>query len=149
MKRLGEKKSKKKKKKGKKKKKDNSDDDLVFVGIHCRRTDYLAYQERYKRALLTPAYYLDAMHLFRDEFGAGRVAFVFVSDDMEWGRQKLMMRNKEVGSLFGIVIVAALVAAAAVLFLFLAATATAAATAVAAIITTVTLFCCCCCCCCI
>ncbi len=147
MKRLGEKKSKKKKKKGKKKKKDNSDDGLVFVGIHCRRTDYLAYQERYKRALLTPAYYLDAMHLFRDEFGTGRVAFVFVSDDMEWGRQKLMMRNKEVRkrlSLFVIVIVVAfpvaalVVAAAAAVFVLLLLLA--AASAVPATITTVALF---------
>ncbi len=37
------KKKKKKKKKGKKKGKS----DLVFVGIHCRRTDHIAYEKRF------------------------------------------------------------------------------------------------------
>ena len=36
-------------------------------------------------------YYLDAMAAFRDHFAksGAHVAFVFVSDDMRWGRQQL------------------------------------------------------------
>ena len=39
-------------------------------------------------------YYLDAMAAFREHFaaekkGGTRVVFVFVSDDMKWGRQQL------------------------------------------------------------
>ena len=36
------------------------------------------------------------MRLFRKKFGRRKVAFVFVSDDMEWGIKKLKPANKEV-----------------------------------------------------
>ncbi len=36
------------------------------------------------------------MHLYREKFGRGNVIFVFVSDDMEWGKEKLLLRNKDV-----------------------------------------------------
>ena len=44
---------------------------------------------------MTSAYYIDAMDMFRRHFGkkkkknSDNVVFVFVSDDMHWGRRKL------------------------------------------------------------
>ena len=41
---------------------------------------------------LGASYFLESMELFRKKFK--RVVFVFVSDDLEWGRQKLERRIK-------------------------------------------------------
>ena len=42
-------------------------------------------------------YYLDAMAAFRDHFAksGAHVAFVFVSDDMRWGRQQLAKNERD------------------------------------------------------
>lgn len=34
-------------------------------------------------------YFEDAMEYFRDEYGSDDTVFVYVSDDMKWGRRKL------------------------------------------------------------
>ncbi len=84
LKRLGKEKKKKKKK------------EFLYVGIHCRRTDHLDYERRHSLVPLKPSYYLDAMDVFRRKFGKSHnILFLFVSDDMAWGREKLSLRNKE------------------------------------------------------
>ncbi len=59
------KKKKKSKSKSKKKKKKKSNDDLVYVGIHVRRTDYEHLEKEQGMKRLRPAYYLQAMDMYR------------------------------------------------------------------------------------
>ena len=66
--------------------------DITFVGIHNRRGDHLDYQREGGFIPLDPGYFLNAMELFREKFK--RVVFVYVSDDMDWGRRKLKSRLK-------------------------------------------------------
>ena len=66
--------------------------DITFVGIHQRRGDHLSFQEEGKIGHLSAGYFLEAMEIFRERFR--RVVFVYVSDDLEWGRKKLERRIK-------------------------------------------------------
>jgi len=77
-------------KKGKKKK-IKSEEEITFVGVHCRRTDHLEYESRHKQPALKTTYFLEAMHLFRQKLGK-QVAFVVVSDDMQWVKSALLPR---------------------------------------------------------
>lgn len=62
---------------------------ITYVGIHNRRTDYLEFRrKRLKLDNLYEDYFEDAMEYFMEEYGPN-VAFVYVSDDMKWGRRKL------------------------------------------------------------
>jgi len=74
-------------------------EDFVYVGIHARRTDHLEYEQKRNMVNLRPGYYLDAMRLFRQKFKKAskkkRLVFVYVSDDSNWGREKLGRRVKE------------------------------------------------------
>lgn len=63
--------------------------ETIFVGIHSRRTDHLSFQV--KKLAVTPlqsSYFLDAIELFREKFPSKKynLAFIYVSDDLEWGR---------------------------------------------------------------
>ena len=84
--------------------------EFVYVGIHSRRTDHLEYQLKMKQVPLTVSYFLDAMDLFRAKFGRKapkgdrkNLVFVYVSDDMQWGMDKIGIKNKvfelEIGDL--------------------------------------------------
>ena len=77
----------------------------IYVGIHCRRTDHLEYQKKHNMRPLDVMYYLDAMHLYRQHFKKEhkdkRLVFVFVSDDPQWGKEKLLNRVKERDLYFG------------------------------------------------
>ena len=114
---LREKKSKKKSKKSKRKSKtkaaQDDADEIVFVGIHCRRTDHISYEQNEMGAVpVNRHYYEDAMAAFRDHFrGKGKkskskaksnvhVVFVFVSDDMAWGREQLAAKNEAHSDLY-------------------------------------------------
>jgi galactoside 2-L-fucosyltransferase 1/2 len=60
---------------------------VTYVGIHNRRTDYLDFRrDILKRKKLYNSFFFDAMDYYRDEFD--NVVFVYVSDDMEWGRKR-------------------------------------------------------------
>ena len=60
------------------------------MGIHNRRTDYLEFRrKRLKLDNLYEDYFEDAMEYFREEFWDTTVVFVYVSDDMKWGRRNL------------------------------------------------------------
>ena len=66
--------------------------DITFVGIHNRRGDHLDYQKEGGYVTLDPGYFLNAMESFREKYK--RVVFVYVSDDMDWGKQKIKKRLK-------------------------------------------------------
>ena len=87
------------------KKSKNVNLDYVFVGIHSRRTDHLEYQKKHNMNALDARYYLDAMHLYREKFKKENkkkwLIFVFVSDDIQWGKDKLLYRVKERDLYFG------------------------------------------------
>jgi hypothetical protein len=53
---------------GKKNDKKDSDTDFVYVGIHARGTDHVKYEQQFGYVPLKTSYYLDAMHLYRQNF---------------------------------------------------------------------------------
>ena len=63
--------------------------EVTYIGIHARRgEDMLDYRERgLGLENLAEDYYLDAMEYFREEYDSP--VFIFVSDDMKWGRRTL------------------------------------------------------------
>ncbi|TRY72359.1 hypothetical protein TCAL_01004 [Tigriopus californicus] len=72
------------------KKSKTSKKEMMFVGIHCRRTDHINYELENDMIPLTLDYYIEAMSLFQAKFEkTHHVVFIFVSDDMEWGKRKI------------------------------------------------------------
>lgn len=71
--------------------------DTIFVGIHSRRTDHLAFQEKKNLIHLDPSYYMDAIEIYRKKFPSKKynLAFIWVSDDLQWGRDKI--GSKKIG----------------------------------------------------
>ena len=61
--------------------------DITFVGIHHRRGDHLKFQTESGIHLLEAGYFFEAMDLYRQRFK--RVVFVYVTDDIEWGIEKI------------------------------------------------------------
>ena len=61
--------------------------DITFVGIHHRRGDHLKFQIESGFKPLEAAYFFEAMELYRQRFK--RVVFVYVTDDIEWGIEKI------------------------------------------------------------
>ena len=61
--------------------------DITFVGIHHRRGDHLKFQIESGFKPLEAAYFFEAMDLYRQRFK--RVVFVYVTDDIEWGIEKI------------------------------------------------------------
>ena len=84
---------KKEKAKGKKKKTKRSKRPLTFIGIHSRRTDHLAYEKERGRNPLKVSYFIEAMDKFRSKFK--NVIFLYISDDLEWGKMALAPRIKQ------------------------------------------------------
>lgn len=66
--------------------------DITFVGIHQRRGDHLSFRDEGNIGELGASYFLESMEMYRKKFK--RVVFVFVSDDLEWGIEKLERRIK-------------------------------------------------------
>jgi galactoside 2-L-fucosyltransferase 1/2 len=65
-----------------------SPDAVTYVGIHNRRTDYLDFRRNVLgQKRLRKNYFLDAVEYFNDEYD--NAVFVYVSDDMKYGRKKL------------------------------------------------------------
>ena len=63
--------------------------ELNFVTIHNRRTDMTAFaKQQFKEKPLKKSYFIDAMEHFREEYD-NQVAFLYISDDMAWGRKQL------------------------------------------------------------
>lgn len=73
--------------------------EITFVGVHNRRTDYLEF--RRKRLGLDPLYedyFEDAMEYYREEYD--HPAFLYVSDEMEWGAVNLKELAERDGDIF-------------------------------------------------
>lgn len=71
---------------------------VVYVGVHVRRTDYREYLKRkYKASLVKSEFFLRQMNYFRNKYKS--VMFVVVSDEPKWCEDKLagddvvVMRN--------------------------------------------------------
>ncbi len=67
--------------------------EVTYVGIHNRRSkDYIEFaRETWKQKPFKKSYFYDAMDEFRDSYD--NVAFLYVSDDMKWGRKNI--KDKE------------------------------------------------------
>lgn len=63
---------------------------VTFVGIHNRRGDHLVDQVKEGVGELLPGYFLGGMDFFRDRYK--NVIFLYVSDDMDWGKRRLLPR---------------------------------------------------------
>ena len=77
--------------------------ETIFVGIHSRRTDHVRFSiQKLDLKPISPSYYLDAMDIFRQKFPKKKynLAFVYVSDDMEWGRQSIGSKKGGKGIFF-------------------------------------------------
>lgn len=73
---------------------------VTFVGIHNRRTDYISYMEGMfgiRRNPFDKSYFRAAMEYFREELDDddSKTAFLYVSDDMDWGRKNVRNRHKD------------------------------------------------------
>ena len=63
---------------------------VTFIGIHNRRGDHIVDQVKEGVGELMPGYFLGGMDFYREKYK--NVIFLYVSDDMEWGRLRLMPR---------------------------------------------------------
>ena len=66
---------------------------ILFFEIRFRRTDYIQYsKDKYDLKPFKKSYFSDGMDYFNEEFGEN-VVFLWVSDDMEWGKKKFGKRK--------------------------------------------------------
>ena len=80
------------------KKNDKSGKEIIFVGLHSRRTDYLAFSKKMlKKSVVGKTYFLEGIEYFQEEFPESQVYFMAVSDDMRW-------MAKHLGGIEGIVL---------------------------------------------
>ena len=71
-------------------------DKLNFVCIHHRRTDFTQFaRSTFNEKPLKKSYFYDAMEHFREEFDSEPVAFLYISDDMAWGRKNIKDKHKD------------------------------------------------------
>ena len=71
--------------------------ELIFVGIHCRRTDHIEFEKDHSQIPVDLDYYFEAMDMFRKRMNnkKEKVVFVYVSDDMAWGKKKIGTKDKK------------------------------------------------------
>ncbi|TRY64192.1 hypothetical protein TCAL_15177 [Tigriopus californicus] len=62
-------------------------DQVIFVGLHVRRTDYARYIKKHNGTAVTEHYFYKAMKMVRDKFGPS-VVFVSATDDPKWTKSK-------------------------------------------------------------
>ena len=66
---------------------DRSGAEVVFVGIHVRRTDYVRFSKVYlNKKVVGKTYFLEAIEYFQESYPDNQVYFVAVSDDLVWVR---------------------------------------------------------------
>ena len=69
-------------------------DKITFVGIHHRRADMGAFaKQAFNEKQPKKSFFYDAMDYFREEYNP--VAFLYVSDDMAWGKKNLKNKHKD------------------------------------------------------
>jgi hypothetical protein len=68
--------------------------EVTYVGIHNRRTDHFDLVRKLSgQEPLDKSYFYDAMEYFREEYE--NVAFLYVSDDMKWGKSNIKNKKKD------------------------------------------------------
>ena len=76
---------------------DKSGKEVLFVGMHCRRTDYVQFSKTIlKKKVAGKNHFLEAIEYFQDEFPDNEVYFIAISDDMPWVRKNLGTRIIEI-----------------------------------------------------
>merc|ERR1711892_1222873 len=75
---------------------ENMDKEVVFVGVHCRRTDYAHQLWKSSRANMVDKRYFDrSFDIYRSRYSqpATQVVFLVVSDDTAWVKENLGMHE--------------------------------------------------------
>ena len=71
-------------------KSDRSGKEVLFVGTHSRRTDYVDFSKRIlKKKVAGKSHFLEGIEYFQEEFSDNEVYFIAISDDMSWVRKNL------------------------------------------------------------
>ena len=71
-------------------KSDRSGKEVLFVGTHSRRTDYVDFSKTIlKKKVAGKSHFLEGIEYFQEEFPDNEVYFIAVSDDMPWVRKNL------------------------------------------------------------
>ena len=66
---------------------DRSGAELVFVGLHVRRTDYVQFSKVYlNKKVVGKTYFLEAIEYYQESYPDNQVYFIAVSDDLVWVR---------------------------------------------------------------
>ena len=66
---------------------DRSGAELVFVGLHVRRTDYVQFSKIYlNKKVVGKTYFLEAIEYYQESYPDNQVYFIAVSDDLVWVR---------------------------------------------------------------
>ena len=81
----------------KQKKKKRETQKTLFIGLHNRRTDHLSLQREGGWVPLEAGYFLEAMELYRAWFQDHSLVFLYISDDPQWARKKILPRIKTKG----------------------------------------------------
>ena len=66
---------------------ENIKENVVFVGVHCRRTDYANHLKVISGSTLVDHHFYDkAFEIYRKRYNKGgyKVVFIAVSDDPQW-----------------------------------------------------------------
>lgn len=72
--------------------------ELIFVGLHVRRTDYVQFSKVYlNKKVVGKTYFLEAIEYFQESYPDQQVYFIAVSDDLVWVKKNL-------GSIKGVVV---------------------------------------------
>ena len=71
-------------------KSDRSGKEVLFVGTHSRRTDYVEFSKTIlKKKVAGKSHFLEGIEYFQEEYPDNEVFFIAVSDDMPWVRKNL------------------------------------------------------------
>ena len=71
-------------------KSDRSGKEVLFVGTHCRRTDYVEFSKTIlKKKVAGKSHFLEGIEYYQEEFPDNEVYFIAISDDMSWVRKNL------------------------------------------------------------
>jgi len=71
-------------------KSDKSGKEVLFVGTHCRRTDYVEFSKTIlKKKVAGKSHFLEGIEYYQEEYPDSEVYFIAISDDMPWVRKNL------------------------------------------------------------
>ena len=69
---------------------DRSGKEVMFVGMHSRRTDYIAFaRDHLKKKVAGKSHFLSGIEYYKEEYPDHQIYFLAVSDDMAWVKKHL------------------------------------------------------------